>query len=49
MNDECPKISIIKFSEYMKHNDIEFIKPKNKMVYIKIKRKSDLSDSDTLL
>ena len=39
------KISIVKFSEYMKYNEIEFIKPKNKTVYIKIKRKDTDSDN----
>ena len=33
-----PKISIVRFSEYMKNNNIDFIKPKNKTVYIKIRR-----------
>lgn len=33
----------------MKYNDIEYIKPKNKTVYIKIKRNNDVSsDSDNL-
>jgi hypothetical protein len=47
--DGNSKLSIVKFSEYMKYNDIEYIKPKNKTVYIKIKRKNDISsDSDNL-
>ena len=47
--DNNPKISIVKFSEYMKFNEIEYIKPKNKTVYIKIKRKNDItSDSDIM-
>ena len=33
----------------MKFNEIEYIKPKNKTVYIKIKRKNDItSDSDII-
>jgi len=39
LSDNNYKISIVKFSEYMKLNEIDFIKPKNKTVYIKIKRK----------
>ena len=47
LSDGNPKISVVKFSEYMKLNDIDFIKPKNKTVYIKIKRKiNDENDRD---
>jgi P4 family phage/plasmid primase-like protien len=44
--DGNSKISIVKFSEYMKYNEIDFIKPKNKTIYIKIKRKETNSDTD---
>jgi hypothetical protein len=49
IHDNNSKLSIVKFSKYIKHNNIEYIKPKNKTVYIKIKRKNDVySDSDNL-
>jgi hypothetical protein len=38
--NENSYISVVKFSKYMKNNKIQFIKPKNKTVYIKIKRKN---------
>jgi putative DNA primase/helicase len=48
LSDGNTKISLVKFSEYMKLNNIEFIKPKNKTVYVKIKRKNNEA-SDLLI